>query len=306
MTPTMNTVPFPETLIIQNPQAGADRANRDVQEWADSRPEVELRKTAGKGDAYRWARDAARQGVNLVVAAGGDGTVREVGNGLLEADNPEDVALGIIPLGTGNDLARSLGVPASADQALKLLERGRVRRMDVVQVGLGHGKSSYFLNALTGGFSGGLHDALEPETKEAWGPLSYLRSGVESWGDRTTYRLRLAVDGQDFTYTALNLVVANGGTAGGGIPLAPEADLFDGELDVAVVLEATAMELGNIAAQVLTGGPGDHEALVRLRGRSIRVSCPIPFPLSIDGEAEEATEITIDVVPGKLLAVVGA
>ncbi|MEX2532064.1 MAG: diacylglycerol kinase family protein [Gemmatimonadota bacterium] len=302
----MNTVSSPETLIIQNPQAGADRANREVQEWADARPEVELRATAGKGDAHQWARDAARRGVKLVVAAGGDGTVREVGNGLLDADGPGGVALGIVPLGTGNDLARSLGVPGSVGQALNLLEGGRVRRMDVARVGLGHGKPSYFLNALTGGFSGALHDALEPETKAAWGPLSYLRSGVESWGDRTTYRLRLAVDGRDFTYTALNLVVANGATAGGGIPIAPEASLFDGELDVAVVLEATAMELGNIAAQILAGGPGDHEALVRLRGRSIRVSCSIPFPLSIDGEAEEATEISMDVVRGKLLAVVGS
>lgn len=296
---------MPETLIVHNPEAGGESEARRLEEWAASRPEVELRRTADRGDALRWARNAARRGVRLVVAAGGDGTIHEVGNGLLDADHPRDVALGIIPLGTGNDLARSLGVPLEADQALELLERRRVHRMDVARLTLDRGKPRYFLNALTGGFSGTLHDALEPEVKQAWGPLSYLRSGVETWGERVLYRLRLTVDDQEFTYAALNLAVANGSTAGAGIRIAPEANLFDGELDVVIVLEATALELGRLAAQILTGGSGDHEALVRLRGKTIRVSCSTPFPVSVDGEAAEATDISVDLVQRQLPVVAG-
>lgn len=292
-------------LVILNPMAGGGAAVRQLEHWKNTHEGIRFRSTREPGDARRWARDAAREGVKLVVAAGGDGTAHEVANGILEADAGGRTALGLVPLGTGNDLARSLGVPLAVAQALERLDRRHVREMDVASLRLDGEGPVYFVNTLAGGFAGALHEAMEPEVKRNWGPLSYLRSGVEAWADRTLYRLTIEVDGEKAVYDALNVVVANGASAGAGLKVAPGADLFDGALDVAIILETRAAALGSLATALLAGAPEDHEAMARLRGRVIRVSCTDPLPVSIDGEAGEASEISVKVEPGKLLVIMG-
>ena len=301
-----------DTLIILNPAAGGGGGADRVRDWAARRPKVELRVTEGPGDARRWARDAAEQGRHRVVAAGGDGTVHEVASGLL--DHGEDIpTLALLPLGTGNDLARSLQVPDELEAALEILERGRVRGMDVARVrwdgdsdqeGDGSGES-FLVNALTGGFSGELHDSLDEGVKSAWGPLSYLKTGLEEWGERSTYAITVSVDGESQDYEALNLVVANGASAGGGMPISPEADPFDGVLNVLVVRDAPGWELSALAARMLAGEPGDHDALDRRRGRSVLVEADESFPVSLDGERITVRTLDLELRPGTLSVVVG-
>ena len=240
-----------------------------------------------------------------MAAAGGDGTVREVALGILEVEGSE-TALGIVPMGTGNDLARSLAIPFEMPDSLNLLEIGSPRRMDIVSLTMDGHADSFFLNALTGGFSGALHDALDEEVKRAWGPLSYVRCGIESWGERILYLIRIEIDGREESYEVLNFAVANGATAGCGIPVAPEADLFDGELDITLILDAPPLQLPGLAAQVLAGGVDDHEALVRRRGRIIRLSSGSPLPVSVDGEAFKASEFQLEVNATRLPVVVAA
>jgi diacylglycerol kinase (ATP) len=290
--------------VILNPTAGGGEEGEEIRAWAERRPRVRVRETSAAGDGRRWARDAAREGVDLVVAAGGDGTVHEVADGLMEVEG-SGPALGVVPLGTGNDLVRSLAVPQDVEEALELLDRGRRRPMDVVRLeGVG-GEPRFFLNALNGGFSGDVHDALGPELKERWGPLSYLRSGLETWGERAPYELELEVDGEVSRHEALNLVVANGGYAGHGIPVAPGADPFDGHLDVLVILDAPALELSGLAARMLTGEPVEHDLLVRWRARSVRIQAARPLPVSVDGEPDELSDASMEVRPGALPVVVG-
>jgi len=301
-----------DTLIILNPAAGGSDGADLVRDWGRSRPEVELRTTEGPGDARRWAREAADEGRQRVVAAGGDGTVHEVASGLL--DSGEQVpTLALLPLGTGNDLARSLDVPDDVEQALEVLERGRVRAMDVAHVrwdggpeeeGEGSGES-FLVNALTGGFSGELHDSLDDEVKSAWGPLSYLKTGLEEWGERSTYDITVSVDGESMDHEALNLVVANGAWAGGGMPISPDADPFDGVLNVLVVRDAPGWQLSALAARMLTGDPGDHDALDRRQGRSVRVEAGAAFPVSLDGERITVRSLELELRPGTLPVVVG-
>ncbi len=310
----------PRTLLILNPKAGGGSEDDLIEEWKERRPDVELRRTRKVGDGERWAREAAADGWRLVVAAGGDGTVHEVACGLLEgAGGPRDpgagngsggtgraTGLGILPLGTGNDLIRSLSIPDDLGEALELLDRGQLRDLDVVRVERDGREESYFFNALTGGFSGEIHDALDQDVKQRWGPLSYLRSGLETWGERRTYHFDVEVDGETGHHEALNLVVANGGYAGHGLPVAPGADPFDGTLEVLLIRDAPTLELSGLAARMLTGDAPEHDALVRLQGRSCRVRSRQPFPVSIDGEPTEAQELSFEVAPGALPVLVGS
>lgn len=293
-----------QILIILNPVAGGGSEADQIEAWRERRPEARLRRTGQAGDARRWARQSAENGYDLIVAAGGDGTVHEVANGILEAGRA-DVALGILPLGTGNDLVRSLGVPDDLQEALELLERGERRSMDVACLESEDGEDQIVLNALTGGFSGEIHDAMNEDLKESWGPLSYLRSGLEAWGDRSPYRVELEVDGETSEHEALNLVVANGAFAGHGIPVAPWADPFDGLLEVVLILEASGLELSGLAARMLTGEHVEHDALVRRSGRVVKVRSGEPLPVSIDGEADVRSGLSLRIRPGALPVVVG-
>lgn len=290
-------------LVILTPSDKTRRHEAEIEKWADERPDVEIRRTDGASDARRWAREAAREGVQLVVAGGGDGTVHEVANGIL--DHPDaSTSLGVLPLGTGNDLARGLRIPLNLRKAFEVLEGGSVRPMDVIRVQLDGGAEEILLNALTGGFSGQAHEALDQEVKEAWGPLSYLRSGVEMWGERRTYALELGVDGETLSETVLNFMVCNGPFTGGGIAAAAGADLFDGLFDVVLIRDADARDLSTLAAGILSGKRVEHGALVRREARAARVVARASVPVSLDGEVTEASRMTFELLPGRLPVVV--
>ena len=126
------------TLVILNPNAGsADQVPR-LRRLLAGQPGFEVRETEGPGDAETLAREAVRDGVATVVAAGGDGTLNEVLNGL--ADDLSAARLGVLPLGTGNDFARTVGVPEETEAALQVLHRGRTRRIDVARCAWGDGE----------------------------------------------------------------------------------------------------------------------------------------------------------------------
>lgn len=290
-------------LVVLSPSAEGREGESALEAWQSLRPRVELRRTTDASDARRWAGEAAEKGIELVVAGGGDGTVHEVANGILEFPDGS-TALGIVPLGTGNDLARELGIPLDPEDAIQVLETGSLRSMDVVRVSLDGGAATFVVNAVTGGFSGQIHEALDSEMRERWGPLSYLRSGVEMWGERRTYRLELEVEGEAISEVVLNFMVCNGAFAGGGIRIAPGADPFDGLLDIGLIRDAPVGELATLAAEILSGQPMDHAALVRRKTRSAYIRVDAPVALSLDGEPTEASEIAFEIRPGRLPVIV--
>ncbi len=294
-------------LIILNPASGHKGDRSFIERWARTTPGTRLRWTEGPDDGRRWARAAAEEGVEMVVAAGGDGTVNEVGSGIVSAqsdsqDAPATTLLGIVPLGTGNDLARSLAIPLDPEEALGLLDGGgSSRTLDIMEVELDDSPPRMVLNAVTGGFAGELHESLTDEVKVAWGPLSYLRTGAELWGEHSTWDLEIASgEGEPRRIRALNLVLANGASAGGGIPVAPGADPGDGWMDVLVIRDGEGLELSGLAARMLTRDDPEHPLLVRLRVREVEVRSRRPIPLSLDGEPAEARQIRARMRPARL------
>src|SRR5947207_1272409 len=154
-----------KTCVILNPSAGNVRDLDEVVARLAQLPNAEIRLTNKPGSAARFAKTALRKGRELIVAAGGDGTLNEVINGI--GEDLGDACVGLIPLGTGNDFARTLGVPTDVEAAIDLILDGRQRAVDLVRVT--SDEVRYFVNVSAGGFSGLVDEKLTPEMKKTWG-----------------------------------------------------------------------------------------------------------------------------------------
>lgn len=248
-----------------------------------------------------WKR-AKAGGFDRVVVAGGDGTVHRAVNGL--AGLPPAPPLGIIPLGTGNDFARTLGMPLDPFEAADAIESGRVRSLDCIAVS--GDVTVTMINAATGGFAGQVTTNLTDERKQSWGPLAYLREAAEIAADPPIWAVTVRFDnGPPQTYEACNVVVANGRTSGGGIPIAPKANPEDGRLDVLIVKATEALDRAVIASRILAGDYDREGDVVVRRVREFELCCTPPMPFSLDGEECEGRHFHFRVKPRAVPMVVG-
>jgi YegS/Rv2252/BmrU family lipid kinase len=235
------------------------------------------------GDAETLAAELAPE-VDVLIVFGGDGTVHEVANGLpLGGDGP---LVALLPAGTGNDLARSLGVPPDPVAAATELDGARPRTLDLLDCG-----PRRAANGVNAGFAAAATDTLSRPVKKALGPAAYVVGGVKAGVNPPTWPARVEVDGQVVEGDALAVVVGNGGSFGGGRWLLPGADPGDGLLDVLVVpAGASRARLARHLARDRRL-PGD---LPRLRGPSATVVTDMPCRL--DGEPSP-TPGSVQVIP---------
>ena len=290
-------------FVVFNPKAGSAGAADALRESLAARCDVTVVEPASSEETRRLAARAKQDGYDLIVAAGGDGTVHAVVNGL--APDFGGARLAVLPLGTGNDLRRSLAVPDDPLEALALLDAGRERLIDVMRVETPD-RTLYGVNTASGGFSGQLHDALTDEMKAAWGPLAYLRGAAAVLPDLTDYETTLELDGgPPERVEALNLIVANGRYAAHGWQVASRADLEDGLLDVVVVRYGPLSDLTNVAAQLLTGDYLESGQVTLRRARTVRIRSRPAMWFSIDGERVGDEPVTFTAVPRALRVIVG-
>src|ERR1051325_4055595 len=172
-------------LIVHGSRAGRDDV-RHLVSWVRAKGHfVEPHATFEAGEAAAFASDAARRGVDVVAAAGGDGTINEVVNGL----DGYDVPLGIIPLGTANDFARQVGIPADADHAMDVILQRKPRRLDTASL-----NGRRFLNVSTGGIGAEPTAETSPEVKASLGPIAYAITGIRKFADLKAKSARFAGD----------------------------------------------------------------------------------------------------------------
>ncbi|MBV9773705.1 MAG: diacylglycerol kinase family lipid kinase [Gemmatimonadetes bacterium] len=289
-------------FVVLNPTAGrgaaarAQRAIRSVLDGAGASYEIAL--TRGPGDAVELARGAAEAGWPAVVAAGGDGTVHEVANGLLRAagEGPT-VPMGIVPVGSGNDFAKLVGTPITPEAAARHLLASEPRQVDVGRVG-----DRFFTN----GVGIGLDARVGIEAgKVRWarGITIYLVALARVLRAFRPPRMRVVMDGREVADRPLTLVtVANGGCHGGGFWICPAARIDDGELDVCVADALTTAGILGFLPRVMRGTHVGRPGVHMHRARSIRVSSADPLPVHADGEivSEAAHELEIELLPGRL------
>jgi diacylglycerol kinase (ATP) len=254
------------------------------------KPELMLTDKANAGVVA--AREAAAGDVGLVVAVGGDGTVR----GCAEALADTSVPLGIVPIGTGNLLARTLGIPSHPRAALDitLAPRAITRRIDLATA------DGAPFTAMAGM---GLDAAVVAATrlKHQFGWLAYAMWGAAHLADPPA-RFTITVDGRPpITRTARSVVVGNSGLLPGGFALLPDARLDDGLLDVGILAPRGALGWPRLAARVLTNSHFQDSQLERLQGRTVEITAQSPLPREVDGEVVAAARaLSVAVRPGAL------
>jgi diacylglycerol kinase (ATP) len=291
------------TVVILNPKAGSIRDVAAIVRRIRHLPDVEVRLTSRKGAATSFTKTALRRGCEMIVAAGGDGTLNEVVNGI--GRNGSKVRLGLIPLGTGNDFARTLGLPHDLEEAIAVLAAGQTRAIDLVRVK--SDKARYFVNVSAGGFSGLVDEKLTPEMKKTWGPLAYLRGAAAALPELRAYRTKLSFDKKKpVTLSLYNVVIANGRYVGGGRQIAPKASIDDGLLDVILVKERSAAELALLAAQVALGKHLSSDAIVFRRAAKVTVNSKPGMWFNVDGELVGKEPARFEVLPRALQFVVAA
>lgn len=295
-----------DTRIILNPAAGTGRGRERLRRVLRSElPGGELCETAARGDGRRLAEEAAREGCGTVVAAGGDGLAGEVADGLLAAGGRP--RLGILPIGTGNDLARALGVPMRPEAAARALAGARTRRIDAGWAaprvgGEGDPVPRHFVNAVVAGF--GARIQLQASTKRLWRGAAYLREGLARLGDLRPHPVRVRVadaEGEEeLAEECYLVVVANGGSMGGGIRAAPGARLDDGLLDVVAVRVQSLPALARTLSTVLFRRSLPEGGTWRRRGRAVSIEADPPLWLNVDGEVVGRGDVDLRALPGAL------
>jgi diacylglycerol kinase (ATP) len=285
------------TCIILNPSAGSIQNLDDVIASLSRLPNTEIRVTSKPGSAARFARMAIKKGRETIVAAGGDGTLNEVINGI--GENLGEARVGLLPLGTGNDFARSIGTPLDLEQAIQVIQAGETRAVDLVRVTSDDVR--YFVNVSAGGFSGLVNEKLTSEMKQTWGPLAYLRGAAAALPELRAYRTKLAFDNaKSITLELYNVVVANGRYVAGGRLIAPEAAIDDGLLDVVLIPQRPAAELALVIAQIALGSHLSSDAVIHRRARKLTVNSKPGMWFNVDGELVGNEPATFEILPRAL------
>jgi diacylglycerol kinase (ATP) len=294
----------PKARVICNPASGGGAYDPDEIRNELDGMDIEWIQTEGPGDAAEAAQDWR---TGLLIVAGGDGTINDAVNGLGKAGFPEGVTLGILPAGTGNDLAATLEIPNDADLAEDVIRQNRVRTLDVARVESEGVGERFFINVATGGLGAEISDANEGEFKKRWGKLSYLRASLEVAKDFDVRELTLYLDGEPREVRAVNVVVGNCRYAGGGWLAAPKANPEDGLLDVVIIEKLGLADVLQLAPQSLARSDYlDKEGVFSARAKEIRVETQPPgLEFTADGEVIGDEPAEFSVIPHALKVVVG-
>jgi len=287
------------TRVILNGKGAADAAVREaILGVRETGRTVEVRCTWERGDATRFTERAVADGVDLLIAGGGDGTIHEVVNGLLAADAASDIALGVMPLGTANDFARGCGIPLAPQDALAVAVEGAPVPVDVPSA-----NGVHFLNVASGGFGAEVTAGTPESFKRVIGSGAYALAGVVTAAKLVPYNGDVDLPDGTESGPFLALGIGNGRFAGGGLPVTPDAVLDDGRVDVILVRGFEAGDLGAVLGELRDfADPGNRFVRYHQCNRfEIRMAEPMPF--NLDGESYSWDRIDVEVRPRALRVV---
>ena len=283
-------------LILNGNVAGNDALRVAVARQRAAGHRIEVRVTWEKGDARRFVSEAGE--VDLVIAAGGDGTLNEVVHGLMDLSEAVRPVLGIVSLGTANDFATGCGIPRDPEKALALCMRAEGVRIDV-----GNANGHWFINAASSGFGAEITATTSPELKRLLGPTAYAVMGAILAINLYHFQGRLILPGREITGSGPVAIVGNGRQAGGGIQVTPRACIDDGLLDVLVVRQISPTAL-LAAARELQQLPPDGEYISYWQTPWLEVHSEETIPVNLDGEPLRFSTVRYEVVPKAIQLIV--
>ena len=284
-------------LLISNDSSGSSDASAlaKVEEVLGRTGEV-VHVRPGSLDDFDREIAATAAGVDLVVVAGGDGTLNCTVNAL--SSRLGDITFGLIPMGTGNDLARTLDLPRDPVEAAEVIVAGKERKLDV---GLASGAGEdgdavrrLFVNACIGGFPVQVDEGISDRLKAFVGAPAYAVAAVKELSEME--RSTITLDGVQ-VHDCVAVGVGNGMTCGGGTPVWPDADPSDGRLDACALSAENLTDLLKLGVSVKRGSHGTTERASTSRGSSIAIDADPPVEMNVDGELVGLrTPVTFEVV----------
>jgi YegS/Rv2252/BmrU family lipid kinase len=275
--------------VIFNPAARGDKARHFRRHLDEIGASAALKATAATGDARRLAAEAVAEGFDLVVAAGGDGTVNEVLNGIGEApDGFNRARFGVLPLGTVNVFARELRFPMKLEDVWKILRRGNEMKIDLPRAEFsasGKVERRYFVQLAGAGFDARAIELVDWELKKKFGALSYDVAGLKAL--RETKAVITAQEGARSTkedFRGELVLIGNGKFYGGRFEIFPDADLRDGLLDICVMPRVNFAALLRCGLGILTRKKLPEKIVRRFRAPAFELSSESKAAFELDGE----------------------
>ena len=273
------------TCVIFNPAARGEKARRFRRHLDAIGGESTLKLTAAAGHARPLAAEAVGEGFEVIVAAGGDGTLNEVLNGIGDApDGFERARLGVLPLGTVNVFARELAIPLKLNAAWAAIRQGRETRIDLPRVEYhAHGapQRRYFAQLAGAGLDARAIERVQWQLKKKIGPLAYIVAGLRALLGAQS---KITVAGGGHSATGEQVLIGNGRLYGGDFRVFPQADVRDGLLDVCVFPRVNWLTLARCGPSLLLRGTLPSFAVQVFQAESLTLASPSPTPFELDGE----------------------
>jgi diacylglycerol kinase (ATP) len=295
---------------IVNPRAGSGAARRRWPRAARMLAErigpVSACFTEAPGHAAEIARKLADAGCELIIVAGGDGTLNEVVNGIL--DGPFEGRIGLLPLASGGDFARTLGL-ADLPSAMNVLAAGNCRAIDALRARFrdkdGAAARRCFVNAASIGLGAVAAEGVRGWSRAVPGSARYLAAAIPALAWGRSFRVSLSLDGSPpAPFEITTAAVANGQYQGGGIRIAPRAAIDDGLADVTVVERVSLAEVAANLPILYSGAIYSHPKVRHWRAGRVRVEAESEVPVELDGEPVGALPLDVDILPRALRLVV--
>jgi YegS/Rv2252/BmrU family lipid kinase len=291
--------------VILNPSAKGEKAKRFRRHLDEIATQSTLKLTSAPGDARRLATEAVTEGFDIVVAAGGDGTVNEVLNGIGDAPNGfERARLAVLPLGTVNVFARELALPSKLTLAWKVILDAHETRIDLPSVDCvvnGSRRRWFFAQLAGAGLDARAIELVQWELKKKIGPLAYVLAGLQALLGVPS---RITVSADSHEAVGGLVLIGNGRLYGGQFRVFPDADLRDGLLDICVFRRVNWLTLAYCGPYLLLRGTLPSGAIASFRAQSFTLTSPVPAPLEIDGELVGHLPATFSVAPSRLRVIV--
>ncbi|WP_460325066.1 diacylglycerol kinase [Paenibacillus sp. YSY-4.3] len=284
--------------LIYNPSSGREEMRRllpDVLDRLDlAGIETSCHATTGEGDATREAAEAVRRGYDIIIAAGGDGTLNEVVNGMAGLENLPP--LGIFPMGTTNDFARAMGIPKRWEDYCDLVIENKTRPIDIGKV-----NGRHFINIAGGGSLTELTYEVPSKLKTMIGQLAYYMKGIEKVASLSPTELIISAEGHGVLEGEFMLfLIANSNSVGGFEKLAPDARIDDGLLDVIAVRKCNLAEFIRLLTMALRGDHFSDPRVVYFKTKRMEVTSPGLVQLNLDGELGGELPGVFEILPSHL------
>ena len=286
--------------IILNPTAGRGKGKNAQQIIEDvlreSFVEYDIELTKGPGLALELAKKAVKDGYNTVVAAGGDGTVNQVLNGLAESGIP----MAVLPCGTGNDFAAMLGMPKDLKESMQQILNGSIGQVDLCKV-----NDHYFISSVGVGFDGQVAHTVNNSFPYLRGMIVYILGVLKTIFSYRGHHLRITIDGKTTELDALLVAIANSKSYGGGLKIAPDALINDGLLDICTAKMMKPLEILLSLPKLVKGTHGALKKIRFYKGKSISLESDTPLYYQVDGEVFKGTSLNIQLI-SQSFAIMGA